>query len=110
MATDQPKDAQRRTGAGSDEPRGPLSVLIVDPDVQAARMLAAPLQATCIVGVAASGTDALQLVRQRIPDIIVTELRLPDCNGLDLISSLRQAPETHHVLLMAVTQQTSVQD
>lgn len=110
MATDQPQGAQRPTRSGSDVPQSPLSVLIVDPDMQAAQSLAVPLQATCIVGLATTAADALQLVQQRIPDIIVTELRLPDRTGLDLIASLRQRPETHHVLLVVVTQQGSVQD
>ena len=88
----------------TDQPQSPLSVLIVDPDMQAAQSLAVPLQATCIVGLATTAADALQLVQRRIPDIIVTELRLPDRTGLDLIASLRQRPETHHVLLVVVTQ------
>lgn len=110
MATDQPRDAQRHTDTESEVPQRLLSVLIIDPDVQAAQVLAALLQATCIVGLATTAADAFKLIQQRIPDIIVTELLLPDRTGLDLITSLRQTPETHHILLVVVTQQASIQD
>jgi DNA-binding response OmpR family regulator len=87
-----------------------LAVLIVDPDRAAAENLAAPLRPTCIVGIAATASDAISLLRQRIPDMILTELNLPDRSGIDFIKDIYHAPETHNVLLMVVTKRASVHD
>lgn len=41
-----------------------------------------------IVGEAGSGIDALQLALEKRPDIIITDIRMPDMDGLELISKL----------------------
>ncbi len=110
MTTNWPPSARGLTGAPMPQRRGPLAVLIVDPDRQAAEYLAAPLRRTCIVGIAATASDALLLLRQRTPDMILTELNLPDRNGIDFIKYIYRAPETHNVLLMVVTSRASVHD
>lgn len=88
----------------------PLTVLIVDPDWAAAERIAAPLRVNCIVGIAGSAAGAAALLRQRTPDMILTELDLPDMNGIDFIKSIHGAPETYNVLLLVVTKRASVRD
>jgi two-component system, OmpR family, phosphate regulon response regulator PhoB len=110
MSSNRPPGSRGLTGAPAPKPRGPLAVLIVDPDRAAAENLAAPLRPTCIVGIAATASDAISLLRQRIPDMILTELNLPDRSGIDFIKDIYQAPETHNVLLMVVTKRASVHD
>lgn len=39
---------------------------------------------------AANGEEARRLVREAAPDLIVTDIGLPDVNGLDLIAYVRQ--------------------
>src|SRR5215813_9223653 len=85
MSSDRPSDDRRLTGAPAGERRGPLTVLIVDPDRVAAERTAAPLRASCIVGIAGSAAGAVALIRQRTPDMILTELDLPDMRGIDFI-------------------------
>lgn len=110
MNSNRPSGFRGLTGAPAPQRKGPLAVLIVDPDRTAAEYLAAPLRPTCIVGIAATAADAILLLRQRIPDMILTELNLPDRNGIDFIKYIYHAPETHNVLLMVVTSRASVRD
>jgi DNA-binding response OmpR family regulator len=91
-------------------PKQSMTVLIVDADWEAAQYLAALLRASCVVGLATTASDAILLIRQRIPDMIVTELNLPDSNGIDFIQYIHRIPETYNVLLMVVTNRASVQD
>ena len=45
-----------------------------------------------VVATAENGLDALQLIRECNPDILITDIRMPGCNGLELI---KQAKEIH---------------
>ncbi len=110
MSSDRPRGARGLTGAPTLLPKQSMSVLIVDADSETAQYLAAPLRASCVVGLATTASDAILLIRQRIPDMIVMELNLPDSNGIDFIRYIHHIPETYHVLLMVVTDRASVQD
>src|SRR5215469_10821936 len=85
------------------------TVLIVDPDIEGARRLAAALAPNiiAIVGSARAAFDAIQL---RMPDLIVTELDLPDMPGAEFIARIHSTPATHNVLLLVTTRRTSVRD
>jgi CheY-like chemotaxis protein len=41
---------------------------------------------------AANGEQALTLARQEVPDLIMTDMRLPDMDGLTLVKCLKQEP------------------
>src|SRR5581483_339512 len=110
MSGARPPGGRGLTGAPAPQRRGPMAVLIVDPDRAAAEYMAEPLRPTCIVGIAATASDALLLLRQRIPDMIVTELNLPDRSGIEFIKYIYHTPETHNVLLMVVTNRASWRD
>ena len=87
-----------------------LTVLFIDPDLAAAERLAQPLRDTCAVAVVPTAQAAMAAIRIRIPNLVVTELELPDTSGLDLIVGLHSAPATHNTLLMVVTRRSSVRD
>jgi DNA-binding response OmpR family regulator len=85
------------------------TILIVDPDQEAGKRLADALapNMTAVVG---SARAALEAMRMRMPDLIVTELDLPDASGIEFITRIHTAPATHHVLLLVATRRTSVRD
>lgn len=43
-----------------------------------------------IVGEASNGVDGLELIKQSNPDLIITDIRMPAMNGVDLIKKLYQ--------------------
>jgi DNA-binding response OmpR family regulator len=87
-----------------------MTVLFVDPDLPAARYLASTMDERYAVALVRSASEAWAAIRARVPDLIVTELDLPDGSGVDLISSVRNAASTRHTLLMALTQRASLAD
>jgi len=87
-----------------------MRVLIVDPDLAGAQLLADALRERQVATVAGSFAAALAAISAERPTLVVTELRLPDASGLELLALLRAGPATRHVLLMALTSQASVHD
>jgi len=49
---------------------------------------------------AGSATEALELVRSEIFDALITDIRMPDMNGLDLLREVRKHDESIEVVMM----------
>ncbi|MEX0937216.1 MAG: response regulator [Pirellulales bacterium] len=79
-----------------------VEALIVD-DSAVDRKLAASLlekHSHLTVGAVGDGRQALTLIAQRPPDIVITDLRMPDMDGLELVKLLRERYIHLPVILM----------
>ena len=94
----------------SSDTRSSLAVLFVDPDTESAERLAQTLPNLSAVAVVSTAQAAVAAITARVPDLIVTELDLPDAHGVRLIQSVHDAPLTHRVLILVVTHRTSFRD
>ncbi|HWW84108.1 MAG TPA: response regulator transcription factor [Vicinamibacterales bacterium] len=57
------------------------------------------------VDVASDGVAAIRNTQAAIPDLIVLDLTLPDCDGIELLPVLRQSGQVPIIVLTARTQQ-----
>jgi CheY-like chemotaxis protein len=57
----------------------------------------------CTVLRAFGGREAIEVVRQRLPDLIVLDLLMPDVNGFDVVEALKLHPETARIPILVVT-------
>jgi len=55
------------------------------------------------VKLAADGLEALEIVSQSSCDLVVTDLEMPRTNGYELMSHMRQQPNTRDIPVMVVT-------
>jgi signal transduction histidine kinase len=80
------------------------SILVVD-DTETGRYAKARAlrQAGFDVLEAATGTDALQLVAGRTPDLVVLDIQLPDINGWEVCTRVKALPEAPLVLQVSAT-------
>ena len=77
-------------------------VLVVDDEPQILRFLKPSLAAAGYdVITAANGTDALKAAATKSPDAILLDLGLPDMDGKDVISRLREWSKTPIIVLSA---------
>ena len=84
-------------------------VLVVDDDDAIRTTLARSLGAEgYAVDVAANGRDALQVARDRSPDLVVLDLMLPGIAGLDVCRRLRAAEQ--HLPIVLLTARDAVAD
>lgn len=82
-------------------------VLVVD-DSEFERKLMGKLLADTFYELvfAASGTEALGILRQKRPDLILMDLDMPVLNGLDILRKLKAAPQFIDIPVMMVTGQS----
>ena len=68
-----------------------LRILVVDDEPDARQLVQSVLEGgQAIVRVAASGAEALEMIRQEKPDVIVSDIGMPNADGYDFIQRLRQ--------------------
>ncbi len=67
---------------------GVAAILTADPDIK-------------ILGEAATGHDAIQLIDSREPDVVVLDLQLPDRDGIDICREITARTATRVLILTA---------
>jgi two-component system cell cycle response regulator len=79
-------------------------VLIVD-DVEAnLRLLEARLRAEYFeVLTASSGAEGLRQAREKSPDIVLLDVRMPDLDGIEVCARLKAESDTRHIPVILVT-------
>lgn len=83
------------------------SVLVVDDDLVLGRLVARWLQsAGYSVTQATDGGEALALVRENPPDVLITDWEMPGLNGLELCRAVRQLELPQYVYIVVLTAST----
>lgn len=79
-----------------------LRVLLADdsPSLrQMLKLLCARIPGLAMVGEAADGTQALNLVRELKPDLLILDLKMPGATGLDVLKALQHEPAPPIIIL-----------
>ncbi len=79
-------------------------VVLVDDSISVRKFVGRMLEkAGYRVRLASDGLEALEIVTQVRCDLVVTDLEMPRTNGYELLSHIRQSPETRNIPVMVVT-------
>ena len=85
-----------------------IQVLVVDDERSIRRFLRTSLSAHGFtVSEAATGVEALQAVAEEHPDLIIMDLSLPDIDGIEVTSRLREWTQTPIIVLSVRNQEES---
>jgi len=105
---------EQRAGAGRALPRlDGVHVLVVDDEADVRKLLGAVMeQCGAEVATAASASDGLRAFERERPDVIVSDIAMPDADGFDLIHGIRALPVERggQVPAIALTAYTRRQD
>jgi two-component system cell cycle response regulator DivK len=84
--------------------RTPPLVLIVDDNEKNLKLARDVLGAAGLRTLeAANGRDGIALAAERLPDVILLDLRLPDMDGVDVARELRGAARTARIPVVALS-------
>jgi CheY-like chemotaxis protein len=82
----------------------PRYVLVVDDDPDAREIQATLARSLGLeVQTANDGVEAMKLVYERIPDLILLDVMMPNLNGFGVLAKLRSAPTTRSIPVIVVT-------
>ena len=86
-------------------------ILVVDSDEQVASILSLKLKhAGFSAETAGNSADALKIIRDFKPDIIVSEMILPKMSGIDFMKRVKMNPETMHIPFVFLSSSRDVEN
>ncbi len=82
----------------------PIVILAVDDDPMTLLNLSRILKSNDRkILTAENGMEALKIAKESLPEMIITDWRMPQLDGLELCTALRQSPVTQHTYIVMLT-------
>ena len=78
----------------------PLALVVDDDEVFRKRLCRALVERNWEAEGVANGDDALQFARERSPDLVLVDLRMPGMGGLDVVSGLRAIDSSMTIIVL----------
>jgi CheY-like chemotaxis protein len=107
---------RQKTHSRSDQgmlnrPDRALQILVVDDDEGMRALLRIMLvRGGCEVMLASDGLEALRMISERKPDVVVSDVMMPNLDGFGLLERVRANPETRSLPFVMVTARSSSAD
>lgn len=83
------------------------SLLIVDDDITVVQVLAKALAGIGSIRYALSGADALRLLEQEPPDVVLLDAHMPGMSGFDVLGAMRAQPQWEDIPAIFITSDNS---
>ena len=84
-------------------------VLVVDDNEDMRTFLGNILSSDYRVRKAADGVEALKDIEQEIPDVIITDLMMPNMDGLELTKQVKQSADLTHVPIILLSAKSAIE-
>ncbi|MCB9835696.1 MAG: response regulator [Phycisphaera sp.] len=86
-------------------------ILVVDDNAQNLELLQAYLEDLgCQIDIARDGAEAIEIARQRVPDVMVLDVMMPRMSGFQVCEKLKKDPATSAVPIVMVTALNEISD
>ncbi|HEX8618404.1 MAG TPA: hybrid sensor histidine kinase/response regulator, partial [Thermoanaerobaculia bacterium] len=81
-----------------------LQIVLVEDEYESRKMIAAVLRAAGAEVVALESVDAaLDSIRERLPDLVITDIAMPDADGYSLVRAVRELEEGRTLKIVALS-------
>ncbi len=87
-----------------------FKLLIVEDTVDLAEILIEHYSKTFQVSCAQNGIEALKIVKDEEPDIIISDVMMPEMDGIEFCKKIKQDEATSHIAVILLTAKTSHED
>lgn len=85
-------------------------ILVVDDNQDIVQYIKHVLSDTYIVFSAVDGEKGIELAKEELPDLIISDVMMPEKSGIDLCKSLKEDSRTSHIPIVLLTAKHSVED
>jgi signal transduction histidine kinase/ligand-binding sensor domain-containing protein/DNA-binding response OmpR family regulator len=85
------------------------SLLIVEDEQLIRYLLKDIFKDLYIIYEASTGKEALEVIKRAMPDLIISDIMMPDMNGLQLCDLIKNTAETCHIPFVLLSARTSIQ-
>lgn len=86
------------------------SVLIVEDNTELRKFLASELNKTYEIYEATNGIEGLKLALDKTPDLIISDIVMPEKDGIELCKEIKSDVRTSHIPLILLTAKTTTQE
>jgi signal transduction histidine kinase/DNA-binding response OmpR family regulator len=100
----------RNEAAFQPHPAGRPLLLLAEDNEELRAFLYQTLSETCEVIEAPDGKKAIELARQRVPDIVVSDIFMPHVDGIELLDLLKKDVVTSHIPVLLLTSKTALEN
>lgn len=110
--TNKPKEEERTTvpTTAASNPTATHSILIIDDEHDTIEILERNLCADFKVMKAYDGKEGLKIAQEELPDIIVTDLMMPNMDGIQFLKTLKEDKKLQHIKVIIFTAKTAEED
>lgn len=85
------------------------TIMLVDNNKEMCDYLVDLLSPEYIVATALSGIEAMEIIKNKIPDLIITDLIMPDMDGTELCHILKKDMLTSHIPLIVLSAKNTIE-
>jgi len=90
--------------------RKDISILIIEDERNIRELLADILKPYYNITEAEDGEDALERIKENMPDIIISDILMPKLDGIGLMTRLKAEPKTAHIPIISISAKNSIND
>lgn len=87
-----------------------FKLLIVEDTIDLAEILTEHYSKTFQVSCAQNGIEALKIVKDEEPDIIISDVMMPEMDGIEFCKKIKQDEATSHIAVILLTAKTTHED
>lgn len=88
----------------------PHCILIVEDNIELRNYLKNELKKDYRIFTANNGKEGLEVAREMLPDVIITDVLMPEMNGFDFCKIIKTDIRTSHIPLLMLTAKTRIDD
>lgn len=92
------------------EQRKDISILIVEDEKNIRELLKDILMPYYKIYEAGDGVEALNVISQNTPDIIISDILMPNMDGMELVQKLKSESQTAHIPVINISAKNSIND
>ena len=101
---------ERRLVRRGDDAGKESKLVVVEDNVSLLQFVHSQLAETYAVYVATNGRQGLDLIRRERPDLVVTDYMMPEMDGIELITSIREDSDLAQTPLIMLTAKSGLED